>query len=547
MDRWEATSETRRQATEGETRRGEARPRMRAMQSNFGPLYDFPYRAHDFAANEGVFNGKPIHNPDNPDAVWQKYAYDLGAARKLSTGQWVETRDGFDWQNPKNSDYIVHDKPVYAVSGGVIVNCWRNAPENARPFTSAKDKWYDGIPLAEQTWLHADVRAGKSFGAGNFITVLEDDGDLIGYAHARTGTIPAALCPHNSVLLNPMSWKADSAVPTAKQVRVKPGDFLFRTGNAGTSSAPHLHIDRTDIDEFTSLEMRFRHGLASSLADMKQPVDQWTSFAGQQIPPGPVMVKPPYLPGGEFAWHGLTTKAYLENFAHLADSGYQPVWIDGYSVGGKPYFNVIWRPATSAWLGYHNLTGADYQARFDEATQKGFAPVHVESYALNGQARYAAVFVHGAPTDFVARHGIDGKTFDAWFADVSAKGYSPVATSVVSTGGERRYTALFRKQNVGGWVLKPNIAASDYQNEYEANAAAGRRPYAVNAFMHKGKVYYAAAFAEKPAGKRKDRHGMSSGAYQTESETAGKAGLALRAVSGVDGGSSHQYIAVWRQ
>jgi hypothetical protein len=511
------------------------------------PLDDFPYQAQDFAAHERVFRGKPIHNPDNPDSTWQQWAYDIGASAQQRDGTWRDTKPTINWKDPKNSDYYIYGKPVYAVSDGVIVNCWRNSPENPRPFTSELDTWYKGIPVSEQTWLHDDTRAGKVHGSGNFIMGREDNGNIVHYAHARPGTIPQTLCPHNGVHLSPASWDADSAVPPDKQVRVKRGDFLFETGNSGTSSAPHLHLDRTEPDKATSLQLRFRNGLANPLdsSTWKTKNTEWESYAGQQIPPGPVLVWPPRRPGGLWSWHGQTTGAWGQYFKHMADSAYQIDWIDVYSVAGQPFFNTIWKPAGAAWLCHVLVSAVEYQSIFDKAVAAGFALVHVDAVLANGQPRYNAVFVKGASMDFVARHGQEFAAFDATFKDLTAKGYVSVNASVVSVSSKRLYTTLYRKVDLGGWVLLPHIAKADYQNIYNQNAALGRRPYYVNAYKHSGHVFYSVVFSQKPTGPRKDRHGMSPSQYQTEFNNAGN--LAIRAVSGVDGAASnHEYIAIWR-
>lgn len=520
---------------------------MRALQEKV-VLDDFPFQAQDLAANERVFRGKPVHNPDNPTSTWQKYAYDLGVSMQQPDGHWQDFKPTIDWKNPKNADYYIYGKPVYAVSDGVVVNCWRNAPENPRPFSGELDDPPEDPPLSEQTWLHDDTRAGKVHGSGNFIMVREDNGNIVHYAHGQPGTVPQNLCPHNDVHLSPASWDNDSAVPPAQQAKVKRGDFLFKVGNAGTSSAPHLHIDRTMPDKATSLLLRFRHGLANPLTGFHGELKnaEWTSFSGQQIPPGPVLVWPPRRGGGLWSWNGMDAKTWGDYFRHMADSGYWMSWIDGYSVAGKPYFNTIWRPATSAWYGYALLTPAEYQAKFNEHTGDGFALVHADSVLSGGQPRYNAVFAKGPSMDFVARHGQNNADFNATFQDLTQKGYVAVNASVVSAGGNLQYTTLYRKENLGGWVLLPGIPKSDYQKVYNDNAALGRYPYYVNAFKHGNGVFYSVVFSQKPAGPRKDRHGMSASAYQSEFNSAG--GLAIQAVSGVDGASAnHEYIAIWRK
>lgn len=544
-------SATQREAIERADRRPTA-PTMRKRSGQLPPLDDFPYSANDFSDNEKIYVGKAVHNPDKPNSTWQQFAYDIGAAVQLSNGTWRDTKQTINWKSPKNSDYFIYGKPVYAVSEGVIVNCWRNAPENPRPASSELDTFEKDMALEDQTWLHADTRAGKVHGSGNFVMVREDNGNHVHYAHGQPGSIPSKLCPHDGVHLNPGSWKKDSAVPADKQVRIRKGEFVFRTGNSGTSSAPHLHLDRTEPDMAVSVKLLFRNGLANPLnmpvhhGNAKTTKAEWESFAGQQIPPGPVLVWPPRPQGGQYAWHGMDASKWGQYFRHMSDSGYQATWVDGYSVAGKPHFNTIWRPATAPWLAYALLTGTDYQKRYNEATADGFALVHVDSVLSGGQPRYNAIFVKGASMNFVARHGQNAADFDSTFKDLTKKGYSTVNASVVSVNGNRYYTSLFRKQDLGGWVLLPGIPKASYQKVYEENVAAGRRPNYVNAYRHGNGVYYSVVFSQKPAGQRKDRHGMTPAAYQNEFNSAGA--LPLIAISGVDGATSnHEYIATWRR
>ena len=522
-------------------------PHIPLIKSISPPLDDFPYQAQDFGNNERVFRGKKIHNPDNPNSTWQQFAYDIGASRQQSDGTWRDTKPTIDWKDPKNSDYYIYKKPVYAVSEGVIIKCWRNAPENPRPYTGELDNAYKGMPLSEQTWLHPDTRAGKVFGSGNFILVREDNGNHVHYAHGRPGTIPKKLCPNNGRLLAPATWEKDSSVPETQQVRVKRGDFLFETGNVGTSSAPHLHLDRTESDIATSVRFRFRNGLANPLTKsrkLKNP--EWTSFAGKQIPPGPVLVWPPRREGGIWSWHSMTAKKWGEYFRHMSDSNYQMTWIDGYSVSGIPYFNTIWKPAKAGWLGYALLTGADFQKKFNQALSDGFALVHVDSVLAGGKPRYNAIFQKGTSKNFIAHHGQNSADFNATFKKVTKKGYSAVNASVLSVKGKLQYTTLYRKQNLGGWVLLPGIPKSRYQQVYNENSAPGRRPFYVNAYKHKGNVFYSVVFSQNPKGPRKDKHGMSLKTYQNEFNSAGN--LALQAISGVDGAKSkHEYIGIWRK
>jgi hypothetical protein len=72
------------------------------------------------------------------------------------------------------------------------------------------------------------------------------------YAHLARGTLPQELCP--------FTWSGSETnlqgyLPTP--IPIKRGDFLGRTGNAGASSGPHLHLQRTQPLNPLSLDNEF--------------------------------------------------------------------------------------------------------------------------------------------------------------------------------------------------------------------------------------------------------------------------------------------------
>ncbi len=102
-----------------------------------------------------------------------------------------------------------------------------------------------------------------------------------------------------------------------------------------------------------------------------------------------------FLPGwAELARHGVPASKYQGEFSKITALGYRPVWIDGYDVNGKTYFNVIFRRANGkAWVARHGLSGSKYQKEFKKWTKLGYRLAHVESYKSSGNVRYAAIFV----------------------------------------------------------------------------------------------------------------------------------------------------------
>ena len=87
----------------------------------------------------------------------------------------------------------------------------------------------------------------------------------------------------------------------------------------------------------------------------------------------------------EVAKHGVSESRFQGVFDKIHTCGYYPVWLDGYNVGGKTFFNLIFRRANARWQARINMTGARYQKEFKKWTRSGYRPIHVDSYQRKGK------------------------------------------------------------------------------------------------------------------------------------------------------------------
>lgn len=332
--------------------------------------------------------------------------------------------------------------------------------------------------------------------------------------------------------------------------KVKAGTYLGDEGKVGCASGNHLHFEvgvprATDPIETiggfltdNSGSKRNRDPRICGISGGLFVNDE--SYEARDVPGN-------LSPGSaEVARHGLPAEDYQCLFDQAMNANYRLEWIDGFNYKGKIYFNVIFRPAGGPpWSAVHNLNGNQYQAEFDKQKGLGFRLKHVDSYLSGNQILYAAIFVKDG-VDVAAYHGISASEHQKKLDDWTAGPWRPKVLSVVSIGGNRSYTGLYEKANVGSWEAKSFLTAAEYQNLFDENSKKGRHLAYLNVYEHEGSPRFSAIWnSSTPSSKA--RHGLSGSEYQHEWEDSIKAGLLTRLVTGYADGSTARYAAAWRK
>ncbi|WP_167285109.1 peptidoglycan DD-metalloendopeptidase family protein [Marilutibacter alkalisoli] len=332
---------------------------------------------------------------------------------------------------------------------------------------------------------------------------------------------------------------------------VKAGTYLGDESDVGCAGGNHLHLEAAMLratDPITTVG-----GFVNDNAGSKRNrvmricgIGNGVFAAGQTYTARKV---PGTIKSGskEVARHGVPAQDYQCLFDQAVASGYMLEWVDGFDVNGNVYYNAIFRPASGAWVAYHGLTGSQYQQRFNQHTGQGYRPHQVESYNSKAGIRYAVIFRKQSGPAYSAYHGLDANAHQAKLDSLVKQGYRPRNVAVVSTGGQRRYTALYEKADIGSWQSKSQLNAAQYQQAFNDNAQQGRKLVYVNAYVHGGQPHFSAIWSSKANGAYKARHGLTGSQYQSEWEATTKAGYLTRDVTGYASGNSARYAAIWRK
>jgi len=332
--------------------------------------------------------------------------------------------------------------------------------------------------------------------------------------------------------------------------KVKAGTYLGDEGKVGCASGNHLHFEvgvprATDPIAVTGGFLSDNDGSKRNRVPRICGISGGIFVEGESYEARDV---PGNLPPGsaEVARHGLPSEDYQCLFDQAMDANYRLEWIDGFNYKGKIYFNVLFRPGGGVpWSAVHNLNGSQYQAEFDKRKGLGYRVKHVDSYLAGNEIRYAAIFVKDG-VQIAAYHGISAAEHQNKLDDWTAGAWRPKVLSVVSINGNRFYTGLYEKANVGGWEAKSFLTGAEYQNLFEENSKKGRHLAYLNVYEHEGQPRFSAIWnSTTPSSKA--RHGLSGNDYQQEWEDSRKAGLLTRLVTGYTDGSTARYAAAWRK
>lgn len=256
----------------------------------------------------------------------------------------------------------------------------------------------------------------------------------------------------------------------------------------------------------------------------------------------------PIFNGFQQVRHGVPAADYQALFNALTANGYRPVWVDGYESNGNTFYNVVFNQSTvTSWAAAHGLTSSQYQNFFTAQTNAGRRLAHVDSYRQNGTVRFAAVFIEQfIGTQWVAYHNVSATQHQSFFNTYTGQNFRAAIISVVDAGGGNlRFTALYDKNSVGGWVALANMTSAAYQTQFSAQIAAGRRLAYINAYSNNGVPNFTAIWNSIQPASWVARHDLTSAQFQSEFDNWTGQGLSTRMITGYQNGGATNFAGYW--
>lgn len=157
-----------------------------------------------------------------------------------------------------------------------------------------------------------------------------------------------------------------------------------------------------------------------------------------------------FLKDNANAWHarhGMDAKVNQEAFDSFTKIGYRPVQASVHQVGDGVHFSYVFvKDDVRNWISQSGLTADQYQKLIEDQAKKNVHPVSVSAYATKNGTRFAAILVEDTQErSWSTKHHLTAKQYQAYFDEMTGKGFQPTQLCAYPWDDEARYLVVFVK------------------------------------------------------------------------------------------------------
>ncbi len=198
-----------------------------------------------------------------------------------------------------------------------------------------------------------------------------------------------------------------------------------------------------------------------------------------------------------YEWHNMDATNYQNNFNTYIAQGYIPISVSGYSDNGAIRFGAVWLYKPSlGYAGIHNATGAQYQTFVNDQITAGLSPLVVDGYTIGGTPYYISIWANQAIGAWQARHGLTAAQYQTLVTTYESTEFV-TEVSGYDVGGAPYFTAIMASANGAGWLARHNNLPVDYYNQAVTSATYDQQPTVVDSYDNGGVRNFAGAWIQK--------------------------------------------------
>ncbi len=182
---------------------------------------------------------------------------------------------------------------------------------------------------------------------------------------------------------------------------------------------------------------------------------------------------------GWYKYRDMKSSTYHKRWTNLKNRGYRPIDVDAYYKGNALRYSGIWIKNTEnyKWASFRNLTDAQFKDRFKEYRKKGYMPIDVEGYVVGGKLRYAIIWVENRDKlQWAERRNMSASSYKKKWTEYKAKGFRPIDFESYKKGKTQYYAAIWVKNtNRRRWASYRDMTKLGYANRWRTLRDKGYR------------------------------------------------------------------------
>jgi hypothetical protein len=244
---------------------------------------------------------------------------------------------------------------------------------------------------------------------------------------------------------------------------------------------------------------------------------------------------------------GLTA-AQLKNLNNtLAEKGFRPVWVSGYSAVEANRFAAVWEKRKGLpWELDFGMDRDGLVKRVKDLKGKGYRPLVLSGYDLIGAERYADLWEKGDRPAWEIDYGLSPAGLKRVAVRMEGRGYRPVALSSYLAGGNNTYAVVWAKSD-DGWQLRWDLSAAGLKDALRDLSARGYRPVALSGLGAGGVERFSCAWRKVKGPAWEAAYGDDVDAFAARVRSLKERGYHPVSVGGYNTLNGPRYVSLWEK
>ncbi len=197
------------------------------------------------------------------------------------------------------------------------------------------------------------------------------------------------------------------------------------------------------------------------------------------------------------SFHGLTGSQYQSKFNYYVGKGYKLTHIESYRRGNSiRYAPIFTKKSGPAFYAYHGLTSTAYMNKFNSLKNRGYTVKNRSIVKVSGKSYYTVLFVKTSVGSWRAKSGLTASGYQTEFNNNTAAGRRLSYLDVSSSGGVAKFNPVFNQKGSGAWQARHGLTQSQLTTKMSQLKAQGYNMRMIVGYQHGNGLRYAAMWSK---------------------------------------------------